>query len=189
MAFRRDLRHVDGLIPTDVGVPVSAVARDIAGVRARRELCRAGEHQVLEEVREAPTVRGFIGSADVVPDLGRHHGHAPIRVDGDEQAVREALGNERGRVAFGSSGGRERNDRGERDQAFATGSCRSLCPAWRRPCDGNHLCTDRQDDVPLFIESGTEGRQGSTVLRVAADRAACECTFQGSRTWSGQQVR
>ncbi len=48
---------------------------------------RAGEHQVLEQVREAGATGRLIGRADVVPDTDRHHRRLVVLVHHHRQPV------------------------------------------------------------------------------------------------------
>ena len=139
MMLRPDSRHVDGLVPIDVGIPVAAVPGDVPGIRAAWKRRRAGEHQVLEEVSEALAVRIFVGRTNVVPDLRRDHGHACVGIDGHQEAVVEALGDVL-RCGLGCplSGNRPRRDGDQRDDH--TGH------EGPRPTDGhthNRLCASK----------------------------------------------
>lgn len=89
-----DALVVGGVVPGGEGVVVAAIARNGARKLARRNLPRALEHQVFEEMGDAGMAARLIGSADTIPDHVRDHGRAAIGNHHDLQAIaqREALG-------------------------------------------------------------------------------------------------
>jgi hypothetical protein len=91
-AVLRDHLEVGGEVVAGDGVVVAAVPghdlRELAG----RDLLRALEHQVLEEVRQAGLRLRAVGGADPVPEPVRHDRRPAVRHDDDLEAVVEREG-------------------------------------------------------------------------------------------------
>ena len=70
----------------------------------------AGEHHVLEQVREPGAARHLVLRADVVPDVHRDGRRRPVRRQDHRQPVRQRVGLERDldRVGAGRRGARRR---------------------------------------------------------------------------------
>ncbi len=155
-AVLRDDLEIGGEIVMREGVVLSAIARDDARELAGRDLLRALEHQMFEEMRKAGLARRLVRRADFVPDHMRHDRRAVI---GDHEHVhavlkREGLGGGscRQRIAApedeaesDEEGKRHERQDGrisETEQLFPPGNTRSLVlagsggrqgGAWRCP--------------------------------------------------------
>ncbi len=86
-AVLRDALEVGGHVVIGEGVIVAAVLGDDLGELAGRDLLRALEHQMLEEMRDAGRAGRFVGGADLVPDHLGDDGRAAIRDHDHMEAV------------------------------------------------------------------------------------------------------
>ena len=81
-----------------VGHPADLL--DVAEVLVDLHVLAALEEHVLEEVGEAGPARPLVLRADVVPEVDRHQGQAPVVVEDDPQAVGQGVLGE-AEVGFG----------------------------------------------------------------------------------------
>ncbi len=88
----RDALVIGGVVPGRERVVLAAIAGDGAREFARRDLARALEHQVFEEVRDAGMAARLVSRADAIPDHVRDHRRAAIGDHHDLHAVAEREG-------------------------------------------------------------------------------------------------
>ena len=103
---RRQRRPEHRLVVGRVGVALAAAARNHRGVPFGRDVLRALEHQVLEQVRKPGPARLLVLRPDVIPELHVHDRRRVIL----RQHHRQAVGERRDLILKlgGRNGGRRR---------------------------------------------------------------------------------